>query len=235
MSSVIGIIGAKGGVGKTTIALNLGCVLAQAGRQVTVVDGDLHTPHVSLYLGYTHPPIALHDVLSCKASLEQAMYMHPSGVRVIPGSIAYESISRVSYAEFGQFCEKLRNVGELVIIDGPSGFGPQLDAVMHGVDSVIIVTTPDLPAQADALKSVLKAREMGKHVLGIVVNRATERTDHKAVCAFVGAPLLGLIREDTLVADALAACYPIVFSYPDAISSRGFTQLAASIVGGSHG
>ncbi|MBI4449272.1 AAA family ATPase, partial [Candidatus Woesearchaeota archaeon] len=130
--SRIAVLGAKGGVGKTTIALNLGCVLAQSGRQVVLVDGDLHTPHVNVSLGCMHLPVSIHDVLSGSATLTRSLYVHGSGLRIIPGSMAYDAVSRVSYAQFTHLCQELQGLGELVLIDAPSGFGPALDAVLKG-------------------------------------------------------------------------------------------------------
>ncbi|MEK6874985.1 MAG: P-loop NTPase [Nanoarchaeota archaeon] len=235
MSKLIGIIGAKGGVGKTTLALNLGCSFTQAGRSVVIVDGDLHTPHISLYLGYMHPPRSIHDVLSCKSQLKEALYIHASGVRVIPGSISYDAITRVSYTEFGMLLTQLKEVGELILVDTSSGFGPQLDAVLKGVDAVIVVTTPDLVSQADALKSVLHAKQMGKEILGLVVNRTKSSTDLKSCAAFIGVPVLGEIPDDPLMENAVAVYHPLIFAYPEAPASKSFSLIASRLRGVYYG
>ncbi|MFH0961922.1 MAG: AAA family ATPase, partial [archaeon] len=82
---VIGIISGKGGVGKTTLVSNLGAVLAEEFKKdVVVLDCNFTTSHLGLYLGLYQTPITLNTVLQGKAELEDAIYTHRSGMKVIP-------------------------------------------------------------------------------------------------------------------------------------------------------
>ncbi len=229
MSKILGIIGAKGGVGKTTIALNLAYILSHAGRQVIVADMDLHTPHISLYLGYNSPATTIHDVLSCKIQLRDALYLHPSGMRVIPGATIYEAVNRVSYSEIGRVIGELREYGEMTILDAPSGLGPQLDAVLSSCDYCIIVTGDDLASHADALKSALRANELGKKVLGVIVNKTRGGADKSAIASFVGVPVLGVVPYDESVLDSNSVFSPVAFSHPGSLASCALQQIAAAL------
>src|SRR3989338_4734544 len=90
MTKFIAIASGKGGVGKTTTALNLGTALSNFGKDVVVVDANLSTPHISLHLGSPKLRVTLNDSLKGIVNIKDTAYLHPSGVRIIPSSIALE-------------------------------------------------------------------------------------------------------------------------------------------------
>ena len=88
MTKFIGIASGKGGVGKTTIAINTAISILNFERGITLLDANLSTPHVSIHLGAPLSPITVHDVLKGRNSITEATYIHPSGLRIIPASIS---------------------------------------------------------------------------------------------------------------------------------------------------
>jgi flagellar biosynthesis protein FlhG len=82
---VIAVTGGKGGVGKTTIAVNLAATLASRGKEVMLLDGDLGLANVDVFLGLT-PRLTLADVLAGNCSLEEIVLDAPQGFKVVPAA-----------------------------------------------------------------------------------------------------------------------------------------------------
>ena len=74
----IAVVSGKGGVGKTTSAINLAAALNFFGKDVVILDANLTTPNVGLHLGAPIVPVNLNHVLSGKASIVDAIYEHES-------------------------------------------------------------------------------------------------------------------------------------------------------------
>ena len=73
MTRIISILSGKGGVGKTTVASNLGAALVKKGKDTIILDGNVTTPNLSLHLGIPLYPVTLHDFLNKKAQIESAI------------------------------------------------------------------------------------------------------------------------------------------------------------------
>lgn len=84
MTRVIVVASGKGGVGKTTITANLGVALSTYGEETLVLDADVAMANLELILGMEGKSVTLHDVLSGDASIEDAIYEGPGGVKVVP-------------------------------------------------------------------------------------------------------------------------------------------------------
>src|SRR3989338_3943834 len=95
MARFITIIAGKGGVGKSTTSINLASSLNMMGKTTTIVDANLTTPNVGIYLGVPVVPKTIHDVLAGKIPIDDATYIHKSGTKIIPGSLSLESLSSI--------------------------------------------------------------------------------------------------------------------------------------------
>ena len=87
MGRKIGIVSAKGGVGKTITTLNLASALMQFSRDVVSVDGDVKLSGLSLQLGMYYFPVTLNDILEGERSILESLYIHTTGLRIIPASL----------------------------------------------------------------------------------------------------------------------------------------------------
>ncbi|MBI4150255.1 AAA family ATPase [Candidatus Woesearchaeota archaeon] len=234
MTKIIAIASGKGGVGKTTTAINLGCALSHFGKDVVVVDGNIATPHIALHLGSVKLESTLNDALLGKKSITNTAYLHPSGLRVIPASIALKD-----YQQCG--LEKLRNVlldligtTEIVLLDIGAGANKETVNALHAADEVLIITTPDTLAVGDAIKTIAIAEEGSIPVMGAVLNRVTNdrgELSQKNVEALLGKPVLGIIPDDHHVRRALTMKQPIVHSHPEAPAAIAYKKLAAFLLG----
>ncbi len=234
MTKFLAITSAKGGVGKTTLALNLATALTGFGREVILVDANLSSPNISLHLGTPKLPITFHDALNKKKHITETAYLHPSGLKVIPASIALDQWDEKHIDKMKDVLFDLIGTAEMVLLDTAPGLGKETTVVMKMADETIVVTTPDLPSVTDALKTIKTAENLGSNVLGIVVNRYSKHPaemDLKSIEALLERPILGVIPEDQMNKRALALKHPVVYTHPDSAMAVEVKKLAAKLVG----
>ncbi len=128
MARIIVINSGKGGVGKTTTAINLGASLNKLGKEVVVLDANLNTPNVGLHLGAPIVPITLNHVLKGKSDIDEAIYEHASGTKIIPASLSVKELTKFNLKKFPQKIKNLKNHADFVIIDSAAGFGEEVIA-----------------------------------------------------------------------------------------------------------
>ena len=227
---VIGIVSGKGGVGKTVATVNLGLAFLELGKDVTIVDADMTASNLGIQLGfYPLQPFTLQSVLSSEVQLQNAIYLHPSGLRIIPSSVAVDKL--VKSSRIKDVTKKLHG---LVIIDSPAGLDAEALAVLHACDDVLVITNPEYPAVTDAVKVIKHAREMGKNVLGIVVNRHRGKKHElrpAEIEIMAETPVIGVIREDKDVRKSIFFKVPVMHAKPNCRASRDFRKLAHTVMG----
>lgn len=234
MTKFLAVSSAKGGVGKTTIALNLATALTGFGREVVLVDTDIGVPDIALHLGTPKLPITLHDALEKKRHITETAYLHPSGLKVIPASIALDKSDDKHLDSIKDVLFDLIGTAEVVVLDTPSGLGKELKTALKIADETLIITTPDLPSVTDALKTIKTAESFGSNVIGVVVNRVTKHPaelDVKSIEALLERPVVGVIPEDPMHKRALALKHPVLYTHPDCPMSVAIKKLAATFIG----
>lgn len=235
MTKFIVIASSKGGVGKTTTAINLGTAITSFGRDVIVLDANLSTPNVSLYLGAPNVPVTLHDVLHNNKKITDAIYMHSHGLKIIPASQSFkDNTKKTDYDKLTRLVKSLSGMAEYVIIDSSAGLSDEaINSIKLG-DEILVVSTPDLPSVGDALRTIKKAKEHDKDVSGIILTRVYDdelELSKEDVEALLETPVIGIIPEDDTVREAVQMKSPVTFSHPNAPSSLGYKELAAKLLG----
>jgi len=233
MQKVIVITSGKGGVGKTTTAINLGAAMNYFGEDVLIVDGNLSTPNIGIHLNSPEVPINLNHVLLGKADVFEAVYEHGSGVKIIPSSLSINELKKMKPERIKDFKRDFKNVANCVIIDSAAGLGNEALSALDLADELIIVTNPEVPAITDALKTIKIAERMKKPVLGVIVTRV-KRNDIEmqpdSVKEMLEAPILGMIPEDILVQKSLSMKDAVVHTYPKSKAARAYKEIAAKIL-----
>ncbi|MFB6088776.1 MAG: cell division ATPase MinD [Candidatus Aenigmatarchaeota archaeon] len=235
MARIIAVASGKGGVGKTTTISNLGAILTEVGKEVVVVDGNLTTPNLSLHFGIPLYPITLHDVLKGDAYITEAMYIHPSGVRIVPASLSIDDMEGTDVRDVPSTLTDLLGNTEMILMDTAAGLGQETISTLEAADELLLVTQPDLPSITDALKTKRVAEEMGTEILGAVLNKVrgskTQLTESEARDMLDNIPLLAKIPHDNNVPESINMKRPVVHHSPDSPASSGFRQLASELIG----
>ncbi len=232
----IAVISGKGGVGKTTTTINLGVALAQFGKQVVVVDTNLITPNVSLYLGLPPTPADLNSALKGKAGIRDAICTHESGIRVVPAGLSIlESTNEPVLAEYRDVLAPLNDFHDVVLLDCAAGLWGGIAKSMRAADEVIVVTNPELPALVDALKSIKMAEKLKVPLRGVILNKVGG-TSYEARPEIIEGILnnykiLGRVPYDKNVAKSAAVKKPVVHHKPYSKASRVYRKIAADILG----
>jgi septum site-determining protein MinD len=98
----------------------------------------------------------------------------------------------------------------------------------------LIIATPDLPSATEALKTIRKAKELGKNVLGIVLNRVRGDSTELSIEnmeTITDTRVIGVVQEDHDIREALKQKQPVVYSHPDSKVSIQIRKLAANLIG----
>jgi septum site-determining protein MinD len=231
---LITITSGKGGVGKTTTAINLGAALNNFGKEVIIVDGNLTTPNVGLHFGAPIVPVNLNHVLLGKASVTDSIYEHESGTKIIPSSLSVKELRRLNHKKMREVGKKLKKLADFVIFDSAAGLGDEAIGAIDAADELIIVTNPEIPAVTDALKTIKLAESLNKPIRGIIVTRVRGRKSEMSVSnvqEMLDFPILGVIPEDDNVQASLESKDALFHSYPRSKASRAYKKLAARIAG----
>lgn len=233
MQKVIVITSGKGGVGKTTTAINLGAAMNHFGKDVLIIDGNLSTPNIGIHLNSPEVPITLNHVLSKKADIHEAVYEHNSGIKIIPASLSITELKKLRPQKLKDFKKDFKMISDYVIIDSAAGLGEEATSALEVADELVIVTNPEIPAITDALKTVKLAEQMNKPVRGVVITRVRKDSiemQPEAVKDMLEAQILGMVPEDMSIKRALNVKDAVVHTYPKSKSARAYKEIAAKIL-----
>jgi len=229
MTRIITIVGGKGGVGKTTLVSNLSAALSELGQEVVAVDANLTTPNLGLHLGMHLVPNTLHDVLKGGTSLRSAIYPHPSGFKVLPSSMNINDLKGVDVGKLPEVTLSLIGKADYVIVDSSAGLGREAINAIYASTEILLITNPDLPSVADALKTARIAREANKRIAGVVVNRVRKKSyelTKKDIEEMLDLPVLAEIPEDKNVHKSIAIKKPVIEFAPFSPASIEIRRLA---------
>lgn len=234
MARVITITSGKGGTGKTTTAINLGVALNSLGEDVTVVDANLTTPNIGLHLGAPIVPVSLNHILLGKATVEDAIYEHESGTKIMPSSLSVRDLGRVRFEKLGDVTRKLKKMGGYIILDSAAGLGEEAVAAMSAGEEVIVVTNPEMPSVTDALKAIKIAESLDKDIRGVIITRYSGEKNEMALSSIkdlLEVPILGIVPNDKRVGEALSLKNAIVYTHPRSKAGRAYKKIAAKLCG----
>lgn len=167
---IIGLVSGKGGVGKTSLTVNLGIALRQFDNEVTLIDADFDASNLGVYLGRYDHPVKMQEVLEEERDPEKAIFRHPTGIKVASSSNEITDVEPET-ANLREILLEASEDSDYVLVDCPPGANSTVDSIIAACDELMIVTMPTQTASTNAAQIIHKAKQMHKPILGTVVNK----------------------------------------------------------------
>lgn len=236
---VIAVSSGKGGVGKTSVSVNLSCAMAQAGKHVLLLDGDLGLANVDVQLGL-QPTYNLSHVLDGKCRLEDTILPGPCGIHVIPASSGKKSMSELTAAQNAGLVHAFSELHlpiDTLIVDTAAGIADSVITLTQAAQEIIVVVCNDPSSLTDAYALIkVLSRDHGVdriQVLSNMVNSASEAKEiyenlRRVSERFLDVTLnyMGSVPNDEWLRRAVRKQRAVVDAYPNSPSSTAFTTLA---------
>jgi ATP-binding protein involved in chromosome partitioning len=239
------VLSGKGGVGKSTVAVNLAMALSMAGKRVGLLDIDIHGPSVPTMLGLEHATVRGED--------DELLPVETEGLKVVSAGFFLRNLDDaliwrgpLKMAAIKQF---LKDVAwgdlDFLIVDSPPGTGDEPLSVIQLIgrlDGAVIVTTPQRVAAADVRKSITFCRQLEVPILGVVENmngfacpRCGDITfvfgagGGRRMASEMKVPFLGSIPIDPQIAEACDKGRAYVYHYSLSSTARIMAEIIQPI------
>lgn len=231
---VIGLVSGKGGVGKTTVCVNLGVALRKMGADVTIVDADFSASNLGVHLGRYDHPVKMQKVLNGEADIESAIFRHPAGIKAITSSNEIHHVEP-DIQQLKTILHKAAAQSDYVLVDCPPGLNQTVETIMHSCEEIVIVTTPTQTAGINAAQIIQKAKQIQKPVLGTILNKIegdpSRELVEREVEMMTESHIISKIPHDKHVKESLFEYTPLISFEPLAEASIEIHKLASDLTG----
>jgi ATP-binding protein involved in chromosome partitioning len=245
VSRVVAVASGKGGVGKSTVAVNLAVALGRAGARTGLLDADIYGPSIPLMTGLQHERPRLERSTGRIVPFERygirlmslGFFVEPDSAVIWRGPMVMKAIDQLLRdVEWGEL--------DVLVVDMPPGTGDAQLTLSQRVRlaGAVIVTTPQDVALADAIKGVAMFRKVGVDVLGIVENMSFfacphcgERSDvfghggGRSEADRLGVPFLGEVPLESAIRASGDAGRPVTADDATTPVARAFEEIAGTL------
>lgn len=241
-ATVFAVTSGKGGVGKTSLSVNIACEFGRRGYRTVIVDADLGLANAHILAGIK-PGRTLSDYIEGRATLTEVIEEGPAKVRFISGGSGVKEMANLEDGgrkRIVQAIEELRPHCDVIIVDTGAGVSRGVTDFVSMADHTIVVTTSNFAAIADAYGIVKVVVQDGyRNPIHCVVNRVRSPEEAEQVymklkgCTerFLSFDLnwLGLLPEDNSVEGAVVKRLPFSEAFPSSVASRYLAKLVTSL------
>jgi len=246
----IAIISGKGGVGKTSVVVNLAAAMKQREMEVGIFDADVHGPSVPKMVGVK---TEMRDVLHGSHGIDPVVTDH--GLKIMSVALIWPTdmtpiMWRGQYKArvLRQFLSSIKwHEMDFLFVDLPPGTGDEPITIMKSIadlDGMIVVTTPQEISTIVCSRAINAAKELNAPILGLIENMDSYkcpdcgRQDHffgsgkgAKLARTFNIPFLGGIPLDSQYSDAADSGVPIVFKHPNSLTAQAMSKIADALVG----
>jgi flagellar biosynthesis protein FlhG len=241
---VLALTSGKGGVGKTTFAVNLAVRLAEMNRKVALFDADFGLGNICISMGLD-PDLTLEHIFFGNKTIREVCIQGPRGIQIIPGGSGIESLTRIPKESMMQFATDLQAFAQdqdYFIMDTGAGIGQNVMFFLKIAHEIILVTTPEPTAMADAyglIKAFFEIQPRARVFL--LINRCHSTMEAKtvenkfkvAVRKFLRKPVdfLGFVMQEAQVLEASRNQKVYILEYPNSVVSKNMFRVANKLDG----
>ncbi|MFQ5503553.1 MAG: P-loop NTPase [Planctomycetota bacterium] len=243
-AQILVVTSGKGGVGKTSLSVNVATELASRGLRIMLVDADLGLANAHILMGIK-PTSSLTDYLENRAGLTDILSTGPSGLKLISGGQGVKEMANIDAEGRTRILDAiydLRAYCDLVIIDTGAGVSKTVTDFVAIADQTLVVTNANFAAIANAYGIIkVMVLEGYSRPMHLLVNRVRSTEEANQVfqklkeCTekFLSCNLnyLGLVPEDVRVNVSVQKRTPFTQAYPDTIASTYLKKIANGIEG----
>jgi len=241
------VLSGKGGVGKSTVAVNLAVSLALAGKKVGLLDIDIHGPSIPKILNLEGKGLQAAGDVILPVEMAENLKVMSIGFLLRGSSDAVIWRGPMKYQMIKQFLKDVQwGTLDFLIVDSPPGTGDEPLSVvqlLEKADGAIIVTTPQEVALSDVRKCITFCRNLNLPILGVLENmsgfvcpKCGERTDvfksggGEIMANEMHVPFLGRIPIDPQIVEACDSGRPFVYHYNQSQTAKAFEQVLNPIL-----
>jgi MinD-like ATPase involved in chromosome partitioning or flagellar assembly len=236
---IVALTGGKGGVGKTSVAVNLALTLARGGQRVLLLDADTDLANVSILLGL-YPNRTLEHAMAGECRLADVIQEGPHGLHIIAGASGVQRCMDMDIGDAGSVLRELAGMEQAydtILIDTASGLRPAALHMIAASALACVIITPDPASLTDAFSLLRVLQRRGyRRTPGVVVNMAAGASQAREVFRrFSGATqrhlgmdteYIGAIWRDESIRQSVELQRPVALLSESDPSSRQFTSLA---------
>ena len=241
---VLAVTSGKGGVGKSSLTLNLALVLARMGRRVMIIDADLGLANIDVLLNII-PRYTLEDVISGARELKEIVVEGPLGLKIIPGGSGLFEMANLDLAKRNLLLERLRALedeAEILLLDTSAGLSRTGVGFIGAAQEFIVVTTPEPTALTDAYATIKVIAEFGLPQKGhLIVNCIRQMRQGEQVferlqkvirryLPTMSINYLGGVKFDPAVSEAVHSFTPFVLANPRGAAASSISRIALRLL-----
>lgn len=242
---VFAITSGKGGVGKSNLTANLAFAIARLGKNVLALDADLGLANLDVIFG-VRPSFTLYHAVKGKKDLVDCLLSAGPGVRFVAGGSGIQELADMDENMRLALIEnlaKLESYADVLLLDTGAGLSSNVTSFVLASDEVLLVTTPEPTAMADAygVLKTMAARSEQRPLpeIRLVINRVRDPKEGAAVARRIRkvarefleleVGYLGYVLEDRIVSRSVRDQKPFMRAYPNSLAAACVSNLAANL------
>ncbi len=239
---IITVTSGKGGVGKSSVAINLALKFRKEGKKVIIFDADFGLANIEVMFGVI-PKYTLADLMFKGKELKDIITEGPEGVRFVSGGSGIARLVNLDHEQIKRLVYKMAELEELadvIIVDTGAGISPSVLEFVASSPEVLLVTTPEPTSITDSyalLKALAMLREYDREAsrIRIITNKVSSESESRLIYEKLSAVVdrfldlkieyLGAVPQDNAINKAIMKQKPVSIAYPSSSSSLSFERI----------